>query len=210
VGRVALDGAALQLVSHGLLTGGLFFAVGMLADRAGTRDIPRFGGLARRFPLYGGLVAALFFGSLGLPSLSGFIAEFQVFAGALPAAPVATVLAVVGILVTAGLFLLALQRLLTGPLVVPADQEGSGAAPEAGAHEAAPGQRPAPSGRDGATTTLERSSAGTRARVRDLSGREVAAVVPLLALSVLLGLFPGLLLDVVEPAAAAVAQLVSR
>jgi NADH-quinone oxidoreductase subunit M len=104
VGRVALDGATLQLVSHGLLTGGLFFAVGMLADRAGTRDIPRFGGLARRFPLYSGLVAALFFGSLGLPSLSGFIAEFQVFAG---------------VAITTAMFLVVLQRMFTGEVRLP-------------------------------------------------------------------------------------------
>ena len=210
VRTVATVGAVYQMVSHGLLTGALFLLSGVLWSRGRTYDFGRWGGLAHPAPVFAAALAVAAFGSLGLPGLSGFVAEFQVFAGALPAAPVATVLAVVGILVTAGLFLLALQRLLTGPLVVPVDQEGSGAAPEAGAHEAATVQRPAPSGRDGATTTLERSSAGTRARVRDLSGREVAAVVPLLALSVLLGLFPRLLLDVVEPAAAAVAQLVSR
>jgi NADH-quinone oxidoreductase subunit M len=210
VRTVATVGAVYQMVSHGLLTGALFLLSGVLWSRGRTYDFGRWGGLAHPAPVFAAALAVAAFGSLGLPGLSGFVAEFQVFAGALPAAPVATVLAVVGILVTAGLFLLALQRLLTGPLVVPVDQEGSGAAPEAGAHEAATVQRPAPHGRDGATTTLERSSAGMRARVRDLSGREVAAVVPLLALSVLLGLFPRLLLDVVEPAAAAVAQLVSR
>jgi NADH-quinone oxidoreductase subunit M len=60
------------------------------------------------------------------------------------------------------------------------------------------------------TATLERPETETRGRLRDMSGRELAAVVPLLALSVLLGLVPRPLLDVVEPAAAAVAQLVAR
>jgi len=54
------------------------------------------------------------FGSLGLPALSGFIAEFQIFAGSIATVPV-TAVAVLGILITAALFLRALQRLFTGP-----------------------------------------------------------------------------------------------
>ena len=205
---VATVGGVYQMVSHGLLTGALFLLSGVLWSRGRTYDSGRWGGLARPAPVFAAALAVAAFGSLGLPGLSGFIAEFQVFAGALPAAPVATVLAVIGILVTAGLFLLALQRLLTGPLVVPGDQDTSESTPDASAERAAV-QPPEPGGRDRATATLALPE--TRAhRFPDLSRREVAAVVPLLALSVLLGLFPRLLLDVVEPAAAAVAQLVTR
>jgi NADH-quinone oxidoreductase subunit M len=64
------------------------------------------------------------FASLGLPGFSGFIAEFQVFTGSLPAAPVATAIALTGILITAALFLLALHRVFLGPLRIP-DGPGS-------------------------------------------------------------------------------------
>src|SRR3546814_6051235 len=79
--QLALNGAAVQLVSHGLLTGGMFLMVGMLQHRAGTRDIRRFGGLIGQSPAFSGLFGLLAFGSLGLPGLSGFIAEFQVIGG---------------------------------------------------------------------------------------------------------------------------------
>ena len=65
------------------------------------------------------------FASLGLPGFSGFVAEFQIFTGGLDAQPVATAIAVLGILITAALFLLAVQRILLGPLRTPG---GSGAA----------------------------------------------------------------------------------
>lgn len=201
---VATVGAVYQMVSHGLLTGALFLLSGVLWTRGNTYAFDRWGGLARVAPIFAATFGVAAFGSFGLPGMSGFIAEFQVFAGALPAAPVATVVAVVGILVTAGLFLLALQRLLTGPLVTPADADAGGAAPDTASLEPSPAGRPDPR-----TATLTRPEAGAR-RFLDLSGREAVAVVPLLALSVLLGLFPRLLLDIVEPAAAAVAQLVAR
>ena len=112
-----------QMVSHGLLTGALFLLSGVLWSRGGTYAFDRWGGLARPAPVFAALLAVAAFGSLGLPGFVSFIAEFQVFTGALQAAPVAAVLAVTGILVTAGLFLVALQRLLTGPTVVPSMRE---------------------------------------------------------------------------------------
>ena len=72
-----------------------------------------YGGLAGPAPRLAALFAVASFASLGLPGLSGFIAEFQVFTGSIAAAPV-TAVALVGILITAGLFLLALQRIFTG------------------------------------------------------------------------------------------------
>jgi NADH-quinone oxidoreductase subunit M len=194
---VATVGAMYQMVSHGLLTGALFLLSGWLWSRGGTYAFERWGGLARPAPVFAACLAVAAFGSLGLPGFSGFIAEFQVFTGALQAAPVATVLAVVGILVTAGLFLLALQRLLTGETVVPIDAtvEGAGESATEG-----------PSSGGTATATERR----TAPRLRDLRGSEVASIVPLLVLAVVLGLFPRVLLDVLEPAAMAVVELVAR
>ncbi|MCA0143802.1 NuoM family protein [Blastococcus sp. LR1] len=202
---VATVGAVYQMVSHGLLTGALFLLSGVLWDRGRTYAFDRWGGLAGPAPVFAAAFAVAAFGSLGLPGLSGFVAEFQIFAGSLPGAPVATVLAITGILVSAGLFLLAIQRLLTGPLVVPtaagADSDDGGVDPERGS---------AGHAREAATATLERTPTGTVTRMRDMRGPELAAVVPLLVLSVVLGLLPRALLDVIEPAATAVAQLVAR
>ena len=162
-GRIALDGATLQLLSHGLITGGLFFAVGMLADRAGTRQISAFGGLARRLPLFSFITALLFFGSLGLPALSGFVAEFQVFAGTLGSAPVLAALGLVGVAVTTAMFLFVLQRLFTGEERLP----------EVGALAGEPG--------NGHQRALPWA---------DISGREVLALAPLALLVVVIGVFP--------------------
>ena len=202
---IATTGAVFQMVSHGLLTGALFLLSGFLWSRGRTYAFDRWGGLAGIAPLFAACLGVAAFGSLGLPGLSGFIAEFQIFTGALPAAPVATAIAVTGIVVTAGLFLVALQRLLTGPLVVPAPgSPESGPGPEdaaAQSHAVWPSASPA-------TTTLDPPA--TERRPRDLAPRELGGVVGLLALSILLGVFPRWVLDVIDPAASTIVHLVSR
>ncbi len=107
---LALVGASLQMVSHGLLTGGLFFLVGSLGHRAGTRDIGAFGGLIGALPQAGSLLVLLSFGSLGLPGLSGFVAEFQVLAAALSVSVWLAAVATLGLLVSTGVFLWMLSR----------------------------------------------------------------------------------------------------
>jgi len=200
---IATVGAVYQMVGHGLLTGALFLLSGVLWSRGRTYAFDRWGGLAGPAPVFAALFAVAAFGSLGLPGFVSFIAEFQIFTGALQAAPVAAVLAVTGILVTAGLFLVALQRLLTGPIAVPSWPGGGGADDDS--QDVTPSADPTA---DGATATAVRPRSATG--MRDVHGSELAAVVPLLVLAVLLGLFPRALLDVIEPAAAAVAQLVAR
>jgi NADH-quinone oxidoreductase subunit M len=116
---LAVTGAVTQMVSHGLLTGALFLLSGVLYDRGGTYDMDAYSGLAGPAPVFAGVTAVAAFGSLGLPGLSGFIAEFQIFTGSLATAAVATAIAVPGILITAALFLRALQRIFTGPLRLP-------------------------------------------------------------------------------------------
>lgn len=112
---LAVTGAVTQMVSHGLITGALFLLAGVLYERGGTYDLDAYGGIAASAPKFAGLTAVAAFASLGLPGFSGFIAEFQIFTGSLPGAPVATALAFLGILVTAALFLRAYQRLFLGP-----------------------------------------------------------------------------------------------
>lgn len=112
--EMAITGAVTQMVSHGLITGALFLLAGVLHDRAGTYEMGRFGGLAAHAPRYTALFSIGALASLGLPALSGFIAEFQIFTGSIAATWVAA-LALPGILVTTALFLRAFHRVFTGP-----------------------------------------------------------------------------------------------
>lgn len=112
----AATGATYQMVAHGLITGGLFFLVGMLAERTGTRAIDRLHGLWAVLPLYGSILALAMFASLGLPALAGFAAEVQIVLGALGVFSWAAAGMLLAILITTALFLWTLQRVLFGPL----------------------------------------------------------------------------------------------
>ncbi len=112
---LALDGSVLQMVSHGLVTGALFFLVGSLQERANTREMERFGGLLQQVPRLGWFFILAAFASLGLPGLAHFPAEFQIFLATLGVAPAAAVV-VLGIVVTAGLYLRAIGKVFLGPL----------------------------------------------------------------------------------------------
>lgn len=110
-----LNGAALQLFSHGVITGLLFVVVGLIYDRAHTRHIPDFGGIAHQIPLIsiGFMLAGL--ASLGLPTTSGFAAEIMIFLAAYSAFPWLTTLAAFGVVLASGYILWAAQRTLFGP-----------------------------------------------------------------------------------------------
>lgn len=112
---MALNGAMLQMFNHGIITGALFLLVGVIYERAHTRDLDSFGGLGARIPIFAGLFWVACFGSLGLPGLSGFIGEFFVFRGAFAVNILITALAAVGIVVTAAYLLWTVQRVLMGP-----------------------------------------------------------------------------------------------
>ena len=110
-----LNGAAMQLFTHGTITGLLFVGVGLIYDKAHTRYIPDLGGLARRMPLVAIALAIAGFASLGLPGLSGFVSEVLVFFGGFRAYPWPTALSVLGIILAAGYILWMLERSLFGP-----------------------------------------------------------------------------------------------
>jgi NADH-quinone oxidoreductase subunit M len=114
--EAALTGATLQMFTHGTITGMLFFCVGVLYDKAHTREIDGFGGIAKRMPLLATLFSLACFASLGLPALSGFVAEFLVFTGSFASLPVVTILSVFGVVLTAGYLLWMLKRAFFGPL----------------------------------------------------------------------------------------------
>jgi NADH-quinone oxidoreductase subunit M len=89
---------------------------GSILVRGGTYEVAEYGGLAGRARLLTGATVLAAFASLGLPGLAGFVAEFQVFAGALAVYPWLAGIGLVGIVITAALFLRMLQRLFLGPL----------------------------------------------------------------------------------------------
>jgi len=113
---LALNGAQMQVFSHGLITGALFLLVGVVYERAHTRNLADFGGLGAKVPIYAGMLAFCSFGSLGLPSMTGFIAELSVLTGTYNASALLAGLALIGIVVTAAYMLWMLQRVLLGPL----------------------------------------------------------------------------------------------
>ena len=104
------------MFSHGVMTALFFAIVGMVYDRAHTRDIAKLGGLFSKMPLaaigfiVGGLV------SMGMPGFSGFVAEFPIFMGAWQVAPIVAIIAILGILITAGYILLVFRRVFFGEI----------------------------------------------------------------------------------------------
>jgi len=97
---VALSGAIIQMVNHGVTTGALFCLVGMLDERAHTREIRAFGGLWGKIPRYSFFFLFFSLASLGLPGLNNFVGEFLVLAGTMKKAPLVAALAFTGIVLT--------------------------------------------------------------------------------------------------------------
>jgi NADH-quinone oxidoreductase subunit M len=102
---IGLNGAALQMFTHGIITGGLFFLVGIIYERAHTRDLKAFGGLGAEVPYYYGIMMVTGFASLGLPGLAGFWSEFFVFRGAFAIIPVFACIGIAGVVFTAAYIL---------------------------------------------------------------------------------------------------------
>jgi NADH-quinone oxidoreductase subunit M len=122
LGRVSLVGATLQMFSHGVITGLLFAMAGLMMHNVHERDLGKLGGLARQIPIIAVVFSVAGLASLGLPTTSGFAAEFLVFVGSfssavVPNIQVYTILAVLGVVVTAGYILWMLQRVFYGPVL---------------------------------------------------------------------------------------------
>jgi NADH-quinone oxidoreductase subunit M len=114
IGLVGFTGAATQLVTHGLITGMLFVLVGMVYDRAHTRDIGELSGLAYRMPFITVMMLVAGLASLGLPALAGFVAEVTIFLGSFDSQKIPTVVAVLGVAFAAGYILWTVQRVFWG------------------------------------------------------------------------------------------------
>jgi NADH-quinone oxidoreductase subunit M len=119
---MAVKGAVLQMVNHGLSTGALFLVVGVLYERRHTRLIAEFGGLASRLPVYAAVFLIMALSSIGLPGLNGFVGEFMILMGTFPVSWLWTAIAATGIILGAGYMLWLYQRVMFGPLSNPANE----------------------------------------------------------------------------------------
>ncbi len=167
-----MQGAILQMVNHGLITGALFLLVGIIYERTHDRTIAKMGGLGSKTPVYAAAFGFFVFASVGLPGLSGFVGEFLVLVGTFATSPAAAVVATFVMILAAGYLLWMFQRVAFGEL----------------------------------SDFLK----GLGGRLTDMRPVEALTLVPLGALVVVFGLFPGLILDLVagsvESALAAVQQ----
>jgi len=151
------NGAMYMMLAHGTISAMLFMIVGVIYDRAHHRDIDRFGGLAWAMPRYSVLASFAFFASLGLPGLSGFIAEIITLLGAFHGAhPWAAMLALLGVVLTAAYYLITLQKVYLGK--TPPVYED-------------------------------------KAHYPDVSRRELGVLLPLAAVTLVMGVLPALALD---------------
>jgi NADH-quinone oxidoreductase subunit M len=160
------SGGVLQMVNHGLSTGGLFLIVGMLYERTHTRELAELGGLARAMPWLAGTFLVMVLSSIGLPGLNNFVGEFLVILGTLISNRAFGVLASAGVVLSAVYLLWSYQRAMLGE----------------------PPER--------------------HRKYRDLSVREVAILAPVLALLLVFGLQPNLLLERINPSTTAVVEQV--
>jgi NADH-quinone oxidoreductase subunit M len=112
----AVNGAVLQMFSHGLSAAAMFALVGVVYERTHTRDLKDYGGLWTIAPVYGAILIFAAMGSLGLPGLSGFVSEWLVVAGAWQIMPLIVALAMLGLFMTGAYILKALRMVLHGPV----------------------------------------------------------------------------------------------
>jgi NADH-quinone oxidoreductase subunit M len=189
----AATGAVLYMVMHGITIALLFIVVGMLISRGGSRQVGDYGGVARFAPLLAGTFLIAGLATLSLPGTNSFVAEFLTLIGAYPVRPVFTVLATVGIILAAIYVLLLYQRTMHGPprgVLLQTDP-------------AVPAE-PIPGGSGGGTATLTAPApAAARLRITDLDRREIGVVAPLVALIIVLGVYPQPLIDLIRPAVSA-------
>ena len=120
-----LTGSLLQMINHGLSTGGLFLIVGMLYERYHTRQIADYGGMGSKLKLLTFCMVFMSLSSIGLPGLNGFVGEALVFFGMFDVWPILAILGTAGILLGAWYLLTLLKSVFFGPLKEP-EHEGHG------------------------------------------------------------------------------------
>ncbi|HUQ79227.1 MAG TPA: NADH-quinone oxidoreductase subunit M [Patescibacteria group bacterium] len=167
-----MDGAILQMINHGLITGALFLLVGVIYERTHDRTIAKMGGVAGVMPVYAVALGFFVFASGGLPGLAGFVGEFLVLVGAFEFSPIVGAIATFCMVLAAGYLLWMYQRIAFGE--------------------------------------LSEFLKGIGRHLTDMTPTEILTIAPLAALTVVFGLFPGLILDLVANSVTVVLSDVTR
>ncbi len=114
--RQGVDGAVVQMISHGFVSAALFLCVGIIYDRMHTREIKAYGGLVNRMPIYAAVFMVFTMANVGLPGTSGFVGEFLALVGAYKANSTVAIIATTGVILSAGYALWLYRRVVFGEL----------------------------------------------------------------------------------------------
>ena len=112
-----IEGAMIQMISHGIVSAALFLCVGVVYDRIHTREIERYGGLVNRMPLYSFVFMIFIMGSIGLPGTSGFVGEFLVLLAIFSVNTYFAVFATTGVVLAAAYSLWLYRKVIFGSLI---------------------------------------------------------------------------------------------
>jgi NADH-quinone oxidoreductase subunit M len=121
--RQGVDGAVMQMISHGFVSGALFLCVGVVYDRMHTREIKAYGGLVNRMPLYAAVFMVFTMANVGLPGTSGFVGEFLSLVGAFEANTTIAIFATTGVILSAAYALWLYRRVVFGEIEKPELQD---------------------------------------------------------------------------------------
>ncbi|MDD9906519.1 MAG: NADH-quinone oxidoreductase subunit M, partial [Rhodospirillaceae bacterium] len=116
VNQQAVEGAIIQMLSHGFVSGALFLCVGVVYDRIHSREIKRYGGLVNRMPKYAFVFMLFMLASVGLPGTSGFVGEFLIMLGAFEVSTWVAFLIATGMVLGAAYMLYLYRRIIFGEL----------------------------------------------------------------------------------------------
>ena len=163
-----IEGAIIQMISHGIVSAALFLCVGVVYDRIHTREIERYGGLVNRMPLYSFSFMIFILASLGLPGTSGFVGEFLVLLSIFSVNTYFAVFATTGVVLAATYSLWLYRKIIFGQLI-----------------------------KDDLKDIL------------DLSSREIIIFVPLILLTVLIGVYPMPVLEIIEPSSQLTLEIIN-
>ena len=161
-----IEGAIIQMISHGLVSGALFLCVGVVYDRLHTREINRYGGVVNVMPKYAAIFMFFTMASVGLPSTSGFVGEFLILIGIFKASSLVAFLATTGVVLGAAYMLWLYRRVVFG--AVANDEVAS---------------------------------------MQEINGRELTLFIPIIFLTIWIGLYPKPYLAAMEPS---VTQLIKQ
>ncbi|MBX9678773.1 MAG: NADH-quinone oxidoreductase subunit M [Gemmataceae bacterium] len=185
--ETGITGSMLQMINHGISTGGLFLIVGMLYERYHTRKIADYSGIGAKLYLLSAAMVFVCLSSVGLPGLNGFVGEALVFFGMFKVRPTMAVIGTAGILLGAWYLLSMLKAVFFGPLKEPG-------------HSAHHGQGHS-HGHGHAHGNVQAEAVGKHegSGVQDITGREVILLAPILALCLVLGVFPQPIINSMQP-----------